>query len=49
MRNNKDIVIAAVSENAFALKYASDSLKNNLEVVKKAISKNIHSLQFASI
>jgi hypothetical protein len=42
LRNNYEIVIAAVKSNGNALKYASKELKNNYKIVMEAVKKNGH-------
>jgi hypothetical protein len=48
LRDDKEIVITAVSNTADALKYASDRLKNDPEVVTAAVMENYYSLEHAS-
>lgn len=48
MVNMKDIVLKAISENGYALQFASHELQNNKDIVRKACSKNRHALEFAS-
>ena len=47
-RNNKKVVMRAVSENSYWLLYASNKLKNDKEVVMRAVSQNKTSLKYAS-
>jgi hypothetical protein len=48
MKNDKEVVLAALSQNGYALQYASDTLKNDKEVVLAAVFRDGRSLQFAS-
>jgi hypothetical protein len=48
LRNNKEIVLVAVKNDGWALKYASDELKNDKEVVLTAVTQNDYGLKFAS-
>ena len=45
---NKQIVLAAVTQNGLALEYASDKLKSDQEIVTAAIQQNSEALKFAS-
>ena len=45
---NKQIVLAAVSKNGYALKYASKELQNNKEIVLAAVTNYGPALQYAS-
>lgn len=47
-RNNKEIVLNAISKNPFNLEYVSDSLKDDKEVVLLAISQDGRNLKYAS-
>jgi hypothetical protein len=46
-KNNKEIVLAAVTSSAFSLQFASDELKKDHEVVLRAVKKNGNALKFA--
>jgi len=48
VRNNKEIVLVAVSNNWRALEYASEQLKNDRDVVLKAVRASGLALQYAS-
>jgi hypothetical protein len=48
MCQHEHIVIRAIQNNPWELKFASQKLKNKSEVVKKAVEKNGLTLQFAS-
>ena len=48
MKNNKDVVLAAVQRYGFALQYASDDMKNDQEVVMAAVQNNVTASIFAS-
>lgn len=37
MKNNVEVVIAAVQQNGHALRYASDERKNNFDIVMAAV------------
>ncbi len=45
--NDKEIVMAAVMENGFALEYASDELHNDEQVVMGAVKNRYDSIQYA--
>lgn len=47
IRDEKDIVIYAVTINGMNLEFASLSLKSDIDVVKAAVSENLKALQFA--
>jgi sulfur relay (sulfurtransferase) complex TusBCD TusD component (DsrE family) len=49
LKNDRDIVLAAVNQNGHALQYASVELKNDREVVLTAVTQNGNALQFASL
>ena len=49
VRDNKELVLCAVTRNGLNLKFASERLKNDIDVVEKAVSQNILSLQFANV
>ncbi|MGR3912318.1 MAG: DUF4116 domain-containing protein [Candidatus Rhabdochlamydia sp.] len=48
LKNNKQIVLAAVKNNWQALKYANDKLKDDPDVVLAAIEKSGYALEYAS-
>jgi hypothetical protein len=48
LKNNKEIVMVAINNNADALLYASCDLRNNKEVVLSAVSISGHVLEYAS-
>ena len=48
-KNNKKIILQAVSQRGLSLYYASDTLKNNKDVVLAAVKQNDSALCFASI
>jgi len=48
LKDDKDVVLAAVNTFPEALKYASPRLKNDPEVVRAAVNKNGRTLEFAS-
>eukprot|EP01124_Arcella_intermedia_P013071 TRINITY_DN19473_c0_g1_i2.p1 TRINITY_DN19473_c0_g1~~TRINITY_DN19473_c0_g1_i2.p1 ORF type:complete len:906 (+),score=233.45 TRINITY_DN19473_c0_g1_i2:164-2719(+) len=48
MRNDKEVVWKAVSQNGNNLQFASESLKNDKEIVSKAVSQHGCAIQFAS-
>jgi len=48
IRNDKDVVMAAVSKDGSALEFASDDLKNDKEVVMAAVSNDGRALRYAS-
>ena len=48
LRNNKDIVMAALHNDGRSLQYASETLKNNREIVITAVKKIGQALSFAS-
>ena len=47
-QNDKDVVLAAVQQNGFALKYASEELKKDREIVLAAVRQNGYALEYAS-
>ncbi len=49
VRDNKELVIIAVSLNGMNLNFASERLRNDVDVVEKAVSQNILALQFANV
>ena len=48
MKDNVEIVMAAVKTESFALQYASSNMKNNIDIVMEAVKQWPSSLQFAS-
>ena len=48
MRNNEEVVLAAVQQNFHALRFASDEMRNNQVVVLAAIQQNVNALRHAS-
>ena len=40
LKGDREIVMAAVASNGYALQYASEDLKSDHEIVKKAVSQN---------
>jgi hypothetical protein len=48
LTENYEIVLAAVKNHGFALKYANDTLKRNDEIVFAAVTKHGGALQYAS-
>ena len=48
MKNDREIVLAAVRQNGIALKYASNSLKNDELVVLTAVQQDGYALKYAS-
>ena len=49
IRDNKELVMRAVSLNGMDLYFASERLRNDVDVVEKAVSQNILALQFANV
>ena len=49
MKNNKEVVLAAVKEAGLALEHASVDMKNNKEVVLAAVKQNGLALEHASV
>lgn len=47
-KNDKDVVLAAVSQNGLALQYATLKLKKDYDVVSAAVSNNGSALRFVS-
>ena len=47
-RNNRDLVIEAVQENAEALLYAADSFQNDRDLVKDAVEAKAEALLYAA-
>ena len=47
--NNKDVVMAAVEQNGYALEVASQKLQGDKEVVMAAVKQNGNALTFASL
>ena len=48
MKNDKDVVLAAVEEHRLALQHASEELKKNKDVVTAAVEKDPRAFTFAS-
>jgi predicted methyltransferase len=48
LRNDKDIVLAAVKVEGFALQFASETLRNDKDVVLAAVKEHPDAFQFAS-
>lgn len=48
LRNNKEIVLAAINQYCYALRFASEQIKSDQEVVFSAVNQNPLSLQYAS-
>ena len=48
VRDNKELVMIAVSLNGMDLKFASERLQNDIDVVEEAINQNILALKFAN-
>ena len=48
LQSDKEIVMAAVKQNAYALTYASDSLKDDKDIVIAAIKQDAGAYIFAS-
>ena len=48
LRNDREIVLAAVSQYAYALEYASEELRNDREIVLAAVSQYAYALEYAS-
>jgi methylmalonyl-CoA mutase cobalamin-binding subunit len=48
MKDNHDVVLAAVQQNGSALGYASAAMKDKHDVVLAAVQQNGNALQFAS-
>ena len=48
LKNDREVVIAAVTRNGLALEYASNHLKNNKEVVMAAVKQYGYVLRYAS-
>ena len=48
LKNSKEVVMAAVQQNGWALLHASDALKNDKEVVMAAVQQNRRALKCAS-
>ena len=48
LKENQEVVLAAVMQNGMALEYASDRLKNNIDVVLAAVIQNGEALYYAS-
>ena len=48
MRGTYDIVLAAVTHNGRALRYASSELRNHRKIVCTAVAQNAKALQYAT-
>ena len=48
VESKKDEVLAAVTQNGYALQYASETLKNDREIVLAALTRNVRALNYAS-
>jgi hypothetical protein len=48
LKNDREIVLAAVTQNSLALKFTSDELKNDHEIVVAAVNQNARAFQYAS-
>ena len=48
LKNDKEVVLAAITEDGRALEYASDELKNDKEVVLAAVTQYGRALEYAS-
>ena len=48
LQDDKEVVLAAVKENGFALRFASDRLKDDEDIVRAAVRRNRRALRFAS-
>jgi hypothetical protein len=48
LRDNEQIVLAAVKQNGLALQFASHELKNDIKIVLEAMKSNRDAFQFAS-
>ena len=46
-KNNKEIVLTAVKERGYALKYASEKLRNDIDIVCEAINRDNNAFFFA--
>ena len=44
---NKEVVLAAVTQNGLALKYASEALRDDTEIVIAAVQQNMDALECA--
>jgi hypothetical protein len=49
LKNDKEVVLAAVEENGDALEYASEELQNDKEVVLMAVAQDGDALEYSSI
>ena len=49
LRNDRDIVKAAVNQNGWALEFASDELRNDQDIVVDAVHQDGTASQFASV
>jgi hypothetical protein len=48
LKNDREIVLAAVTQKVTALEYASDALKNDREIILAAVTQNGYALRYAS-
>ena len=48
LKADREFMLAAVKQNGWALKYASDELKGDREIVLEAVKQKGYALQFAS-
>ena len=47
LKKDKEIVLSAVQQNGYSLKYADESLKKDKEIVLSAVQQNGYSLKYA--
>ena len=47
MKKDKEVVLAAVQQDALALEYAGEEIKKDKEVVLTAVQQNGHALEYA--
>ena len=47
-RSDREVVLAAVEKEGYALRYASDELRNDREVVLAAVAQDAYALKYAS-
>lgn len=48
LKNDEEVVLAAMKRNPYALQYADDSLKNNKEFMLRSIKVDAHLVRYAS-
>ena len=48
LRHNREIVLAAVTQNGYSLQYASNELQNDREIVLAAVTQDGYALHYAS-